>query len=203
MGRSEHKKSTENKMPATIPRTLRDGQLGVGFWKMATFAWHNLWPAPYNNWIQRISKYNNETSVAGKRQASKRKLLDPIAEAVGPKVSKKIPPSTQVPAKPKLNNFTTDYTGMNFETPTLKEWNFKISSWNVAGLRALIQKDGMEFIKKEDPDIMCLQVCPTYNNIGRIKKKTLKLGNKMSVGRGSSWSTNWRLPQILAWKERR
>ncbi|XP_043188809.1 exodeoxyribonuclease-like isoform X1 [Amphibalanus amphitrite] len=36
-------------------------------------------------------------------------------------------------------------------------WNFKIASWNVAGLRACAKKDGFKYIVKEDPDIMCLQ----------------------------------------------
>lgn len=34
---------------------------------------------------------------------------------------------------------------------------FKISSWNVDGMRAWIKKDGIKFIEIEDPDIICLQ----------------------------------------------
>ncbi|XP_022081711.1 uncharacterized protein LOC110974410 isoform X2 [Acanthaster planci] len=33
------------------------------------------------------------------------------------------------------------------------EANLKIASWNIAGLQAWIKKDGMSYIKKEDPDI--------------------------------------------------
>lgn len=34
----------------------------------------------------------------------------------------------------------------------------KISSWNIAGLRAWVQKkDGLRYLKEEQPDILCLQ----------------------------------------------
>ncbi|XP_065226891.1 exodeoxyribonuclease [Planococcus citri] len=38
-----------------------------------------------------------------------------------------------------------------------KSSNFKIASWNVAGLRAWIKKNGLDYIKKEQADIVCLQ----------------------------------------------
>lgn len=37
----------------------------------------------------------------------------------------------------------------------------KILSWNVAGLRAVIKKGFFEFLKKENPDILCLQEVKT------------------------------------------
>ncbi|XP_060849931.1 DNA-(apurinic or apyrimidinic site) endonuclease [Rhopalosiphum padi] len=36
-------------------------------------------------------------------------------------------------------------------------WNLKIISWNVAGLRAWLKKDVVQYLKKENPDIICLQ----------------------------------------------
>ena len=33
----------------------------------------------------------------------------------------------------------------------------KIISWNVNGLRAIVGKNFLEFMKEEDPDIICLQ----------------------------------------------
>lgn len=33
----------------------------------------------------------------------------------------------------------------------------KIISWNVNGIRAVIKKDFVDFVKKEDPDILCIQ----------------------------------------------
>ncbi|XP_028413464.1 exodeoxyribonuclease-like isoform X2 [Dendronephthya gigantea] len=39
-----------------------------------------------------------------------------------------------------------------------KSWNMKISSWNVNGLKAWIQKsDSLKYVRKEDPDIFCIQ----------------------------------------------
>lgn len=55
-----------------------------------------------------------------------------------------------------------------------ENWNFKIISWNVAGLRALIKKDGMEFLKKESPDIICLQVSKAFGLVSQVSKKSKK-----------------------------
>ncbi|XP_046849696.1 exodeoxyribonuclease-like isoform X2 [Xenia sp. Carnegie-2017] len=39
-----------------------------------------------------------------------------------------------------------------------RSWNLKISSWNVNGLKAWIQKaDSIKYVRKEEPDIFCLQ----------------------------------------------
>uniref|UniRef100_A0A2C9JNN8 DNA-(apurinic or apyrimidinic site) endonuclease n=1 Tax=Biomphalaria glabrata TaxID=6526 RepID=A0A2C9JNN8_BIOGL len=35
--------------------------------------------------------------------------------------------------------------------------NFKIASWNVNGLRAWLEKDGLEYVKAENPDVFCVQ----------------------------------------------
>ncbi|KAK3923088.1 Recombination repair protein 1 [Frankliniella fusca] len=63
--------------------------------------------------------------------------------------------------KPLLNKSESNYASIDFsseaKTKDGKLWNFKISSWNVAGLKAWVKKSGMEFLKHEDPDILCLQ----------------------------------------------
>lgn len=56
----------------------------------------------------------------------------------------------------KMNKFSSDFDQIDFKSN--KEHNFKIASWNVAGLRALTKKGGMEYVKHEKPDILCLQV---------------------------------------------
>ncbi|CAG5122321.1 unnamed protein product [Candidula unifasciata] len=43
------------------------------------------------------------------------------------------------------------------KTPDGRESNFKIASWNVNGLRAWLEKDGVSYIKAENPDVMCIQ----------------------------------------------
>lgn len=72
-------------------------------------------------------------------------------------------PSTKKPkadkksaATPKLNKCVTNYSELNFDIND-KEYNLKISSWNVAGLRGWIEKGGLEYIEHEKPDILCLQ----------------------------------------------
>lgn len=45
---------------------------------------------------------------------------------------------------------------MNFDHAN-KNVNFKISSWNVDGLRAWLKKDGLKYIIAEEPDVLCLQ----------------------------------------------
>ncbi|KAE8633895.1 hypothetical protein XENTR_v10002128 [Xenopus tropicalis] len=38
-----------------------------------------------------------------------------------------------------------------------KKYTLKISSWNVDGIRAWIKKQGLNWVREEDPHIMCLQ----------------------------------------------
>ncbi|KAH8273981.1 hypothetical protein KR044_007204 [Drosophila immigrans] len=49
------------------------------------------------------------------------------------------------------------YDKTHFPSPTDKEFNLKVCSWNVAGLRAWLKKDGLKFVDIEEPDILCLQ----------------------------------------------
>ncbi|XP_058122398.1 DNA-(apurinic or apyrimidinic site) endonuclease [Anopheles ziemanni] len=61
-------------------------------------------------------------------------------------------------AGPTMNKCATNFESLNFEPEVKdKEWNFKISSWNVAGLRAWVTKGGLEFLQHERPDILCVQ----------------------------------------------
>ncbi|KAM8884758.1 DNA repair nuclease APEX1 [Synchiropus picturatus] len=38
-----------------------------------------------------------------------------------------------------------------------REVNFKITSWNVDGLRAWVKKKGLDWVREESPDVLCLQ----------------------------------------------
>ena len=62
---------------------------------------------------------------------------------------------------PKLNKTDTDWQSIEFTSQAKDRkgtpWNFKISSWNVDGLRACAKKGGAGFLDKESPDIICLQ----------------------------------------------
>ncbi|RVE52290.1 hypothetical protein evm_003080 [Chilo suppressalis] len=59
------------------------------------------------------------------------------------------------------NKAATNYEELDFANSSKnaqgKEWNYKISSWNVDGIRAWLGKGGLEYLKHEQPDILCLQ----------------------------------------------
>jgi len=62
---------------------------------------------------------------------------------------------------PKLNKTNTDWKNIEFNSEAKDKkgnlWSYKISSWNVDGLRACAKKGGAEFLSAESPDILCLQ----------------------------------------------
>lgn len=64
-------------------------------------------------------------------------------------------PETAV-KKPKLNATETNYANIDFTTD--KKFNMKICSFNVAGLRAFVDKGGHKYFEHELPNIICLQV---------------------------------------------
>lgn len=68
----------------------------------------------------------------------------------------KKPKAEKKPPAPKVNKSATDYSKLSFDLPE-KDFSFKISSWNVAGLRSWVGKGGLDFFEHEKPDIMCIQ----------------------------------------------
>jgi len=66
------------------------------------------------------------------------------------------------PAKAaKLNKTDSDFSAIDFssdcKTKGGDKWDFKVSSWNVDGMRAWAKKGGADFIKHEQPDVICFQ----------------------------------------------
>ncbi|XP_033343240.1 exodeoxyribonuclease [Bombus vosnesenskii] len=63
--------------------------------------------------------------------------------------------------KSVLNRIDTNLNEIDFGCSKLNakgnKYNLKISSWNVSGIRAVIKKNGMEYMLKEDADIIALQ----------------------------------------------
>ncbi|CAL8103496.1 unnamed protein product [Orchesella dallaii] len=59
------------------------------------------------------------------------------------------------------NRTETDYSSINFKcekkSPSGDEPNFRISSWNIGGIKAFLKKNGLDYIKHESPDVLCLQ----------------------------------------------
>lgn len=64
-------------------------------------------------------------------------------------------PSTSKDSKKLQNNVITDYSKIDFDIK--EKYNFKIVSWNVAGLRALVKKNPNYFIH-EAADVVCMTV---------------------------------------------
>lgn len=63
--------------------------------------------------------------------------------------------------EPKLNKTDTNLDEIDFVCAKSngegKKYNLKICTWNVSGLRAMIKKNGMDYVAKEDADIIALQ----------------------------------------------
>lgn len=61
-----------------------------------------------------------------------------------------------------VNPTKTNFKNVDFKCKKKNErgerHNFKIVNWNVGGLRALIRKGGIEYIQRENADVVCLQV---------------------------------------------
>lgn len=58
--------------------------------------------------------------------------------------------------KSKMNATETEYEKIDFTSD--KDFNMKICSFNVAGLRAFVAKGGHKYFEHEQPNIICLQV---------------------------------------------
>lgn len=65
--------------------------------------------------------------------------------------------------EPKIRDkyFSTQWDRINFDSQRRngrnETYNLKISSWNIGGIRAWLSKNGTEFLRRESPDIFCLQ----------------------------------------------
>ncbi|XP_043274445.1 exodeoxyribonuclease isoform X2 [Venturia canescens] len=70
--------------------------------------------------------------------------------------------------KTMMNKVDSDLSTMDFGCEKLNangdKYNLKISTWNVSGIRAVIKKNGMDYIIKEDADIVALQETKCESN---------------------------------------
>lgn len=81
-----------------------------------------------------------------------KKARKKVAAADAKTKTKKAPAAEQT----KMNATETQYAKINFTSD--KDYNMKICSFNVAGLRAFVEKGGLEYFEHEQPNIICLQV---------------------------------------------
>ncbi|XP_050087784.1 recombination repair protein 1 isoform X2 [Anopheles aquasalis] len=101
------------------------------------------------NFIRKITQRKR------RKVESEEEAEEPAAE---PKATAKKGKKAAATAAPKMNKCSTDYSALSFEPEQSSVlWNYKISSWNVAGLRSWVGKGGLDFIEHEQPDILCLQ----------------------------------------------
>ncbi|XP_076398274.1 recombination repair protein 1 isoform X2 [Megachile rotundata] len=114
-------------------------------------------------------KRNRVPKENGAEDKTEKKKKVTKSQETSSRKSKRTASSTEEPAskraktepKPVMNKVDTDLNETDFDCDKLNaegnKYNLKISSWNVSGIRALIKKSGMEYIMKEDADIVALQ----------------------------------------------
>uniref|UniRef100_T1JHW7 DNA repair nuclease/redox regulator APEX1 n=1 Tax=Strigamia maritima TaxID=126957 RepID=T1JHW7_STRMM len=107
---------------------------------------------------------NGTTASKSKRQ----KVDDDVSdgdeeeeEEVVPKKGRaKKPPAKAAKASKAKGPSSSSIKDVNFdidaENADGNKWNFKIVSWNVNGIRAWIQKGGLDYIEQENPDVFCV-----------------------------------------------
>uniref|UniRef100_T1GXP6 exodeoxyribonuclease III n=1 Tax=Megaselia scalaris TaxID=36166 RepID=T1GXP6_MEGSC len=95
-------------------------------------------------------KIKESEEVAPIKDVASNENIEDDFQEPSPKKSK-----TKSPKAEKMNSTVTNYSDIDFSLT--KEFNLKISSWNVAGLRSWLNKDGLKYLEHEKPDILCLQ----------------------------------------------
>lgn len=99
-----------------------------------------------------------ETKPKGKR--GQKKVQEASTDTKRKAADEKAPGDTKKQAIAK-NKSVTDFEVLDFANSSSnnigKSWNFKISSWNVDGIRAWLSKGCLDYLKYEKPDILCLQ----------------------------------------------
>lgn len=77
-------------------------------------------------------------------------------------------------SKPKQSRTTStsesqSIAAVDLQSPTA-DWNTKICTWNVAGLRAVVKKNGLDYLVTDNADIICLQVRKLLYHLVSAKK---------------------------------
>ncbi|KAF7389168.1 hypothetical protein HZH66_010305 [Vespula vulgaris] len=109
---------------------------------------------------------NNDT-VKNSKQAVKNSVANFVKESVSKNKRKAngndepVAKKAKTENKPIINRTDTNLNEIYFDCDKLNtegmKYNLKISTWNVSGIRAVIKKNGMDYIVKENADIVALQ----------------------------------------------
>lgn len=109
-----------------------------------------------------VKDENPEKTITHKKDVKEEK------EAAKPKQSprkrKSESPAKEEEPKPKLKARVsisdtikdTDFSSTS-KSASGQAPNFKIASWNINGIRAWLDKDGLSYLKAEKPDVLCVQ----------------------------------------------
>ncbi|XP_035225962.1 DNA-(apurinic or apyrimidinic site) endonuclease-like [Stegodyphus dumicola] len=66
-------------------------------------------------------------------------------------------PKAKIAKKEKIADVSVLDFSNSSKSPSGKLWNLKISSWNINGIRAWLEKNGFSYLTYEKPDIVCVQ----------------------------------------------
>ncbi|XP_012261249.2 exodeoxyribonuclease isoform X1 [Athalia rosae] len=101
---------------------------------------------------------NSKTESLDKPTSKKTKRVTSDEDSNDEPVSKKTKVETK---KQPMNKTATNLDNIDYECQKTNEneqkYNLKICSWNVSGLRACIKKNGIDYLLKENADIIALQ----------------------------------------------
>ncbi|KAI4501415.1 hypothetical protein M0802_003292 [Mischocyttarus mexicanus] len=126
-------------------------------------------------------KAKEKEVVKNSKETVKKPLVDSLKEPVSKNKRKANGNEEPVAKKAKtdnksaLNKIDTNLSEIHFDCDKLNaegmKHNLKIITWNVSGIRALIKKNGMDYIVKENADIVALQEtkCDTNKLPSEIK----------------------------------
>ncbi|XP_076175215.1 recombination repair protein 1 isoform X5 [Ptiloglossa arizonensis] len=106
--------------------------------------------------ISTEAKNEKQSEVSKSRETSSKK-----SKRAGNESEEPAPKRAKTEPKQIINKIDTNWDEIDFECQKLNadgnKYNLKISSWNVSGIRAVVKKNGIKYIMKEDADIVVLQ----------------------------------------------
>jgi len=94
------------------------------------------------------------------------------------------------PKKAKVENKEQQENVSN-GTTAAKDFNFKICSWNVAGLRAWFKKNGLNHLKEDGADVVCLQETKCLENELPGEVASLGKGKKIIGDNKAGYHMYW------------
>ncbi|RUS88380.1 hypothetical protein EGW08_003836 [Elysia chlorotica] len=97
---------------------------------------------------EKVDKTEKAEATKSEKSTQKRKAESPSEEEPKPKLKARVSISDTIK--------DTDFSSSS-KSPGGKAPNFKIASWNINGIRAWLDKDGLSYLKAEKPDVLCVQ----------------------------------------------